>query len=226
MAQRRYAGRPTTAARKGEKATLGIRASASLKTRLDRAAKENARSLSQESEIRLEQSFRDDEQIPAALRRIYGAQLAGLLLLLGEVLRDVGSMAGFLTTLTLAGRDEWMDLPYPYRQACTAVATVMLSLRPEGEPVKPTQFGSGFLSERVAQDLGATVPIPFLQALADPAEFAISERLINLASELRPMLGAAVDRITPTVGHIWGIDDDDAGEDPDDDPPTDEGTIK
>ena len=51
------AGRPTTAPREGEKATLGIRASASLKDRLLAAAEVSARSLSAEAEFRLEQSF-------------------------------------------------------------------------------------------------------------------------------------------------------------------------
>ncbi len=55
------AGRPTTVAREGEKATLGIRAAPSLKMKLLAAAKVSARSLSAEAEFRLEQSFRDDE---------------------------------------------------------------------------------------------------------------------------------------------------------------------
>ena len=54
---RRPAGRPVTASKPGQKATLGIRATATLKDRLAVAAKRNDRSLSQEAELRLEASF-------------------------------------------------------------------------------------------------------------------------------------------------------------------------
>lgn len=62
-------GRPTTPGRDGEKATLGIHASASLKMRLIDASKVSGRSLSAEAEFRLEQSFRDD-RIEARLDEI------------------------------------------------------------------------------------------------------------------------------------------------------------
>jgi len=53
-------GRPAIAAKQGQKATLGIRATAELKDRLIAAANRNDRSLSQEAELRLERSFEFD----------------------------------------------------------------------------------------------------------------------------------------------------------------------
>jgi hypothetical protein len=66
MEGKRRSGRPTTAPRAGEKATLGIRASAELKGRLLEVAAVNDRSLSAEAEIRLEQSFRAYDVMAAA----------------------------------------------------------------------------------------------------------------------------------------------------------------
>src|SRR4051794_23489929 len=57
MEGRKLAGRPVTTAKEGEKATLGIRASASLKEQLLSAAEVTGRSLSAEAEFRLERSF-------------------------------------------------------------------------------------------------------------------------------------------------------------------------
>jgi hypothetical protein len=60
MKGKRRSGRPTTTAEPGKKVTLSIRATPDLKGRLDQQAKANDRSLSQEAEVRLEQSFLAD----------------------------------------------------------------------------------------------------------------------------------------------------------------------
>ena len=50
-------GRPTKAPVDGERVQLGLRVTAGVKRRLDMASVESGRSLSQETEMRLEQSF-------------------------------------------------------------------------------------------------------------------------------------------------------------------------
>jgi predicted transcriptional regulator len=50
-------GRPTRPPRPGERVTLGLRVSADLKRKLEKDAVKAARSLSQEAELRLEQSY-------------------------------------------------------------------------------------------------------------------------------------------------------------------------
>jgi hypothetical protein len=54
-------GRPTKAPKSGERVSLGLRVTADIKRKLDRAAEKSARSQSQEAELRLEQSFRTDD---------------------------------------------------------------------------------------------------------------------------------------------------------------------
>jgi predicted DNA-binding protein len=53
-------GRPTKLATTGQRVSLGLRVTAEIKERLDRAAKESGRSQSQEAELRLERSFLAD----------------------------------------------------------------------------------------------------------------------------------------------------------------------
>lgn len=62
MKAKRRVGRPTTAAKEGEKAALGIRATAALKRRLQEASVISGRSLSAEAEFRLERSFSSVEE--------------------------------------------------------------------------------------------------------------------------------------------------------------------
>src|SRR3954447_21848935 len=67
MEAQRRAGRPTTAAKEGEKATLGIRAAPKLKGQLIEASNVSGRSLSAEAELRLEQSFIVERLISTSL---------------------------------------------------------------------------------------------------------------------------------------------------------------
>ena len=60
MRQPKRIGRPTKAPKAGDRVSLGLRVTAEIKSRLDAAAMISGRSQSQEAELRLEQSFRDD----------------------------------------------------------------------------------------------------------------------------------------------------------------------
>jgi hypothetical protein len=84
--KRRLPGRPTTAAKPGQKSTLSLRLTAELKTRLDAAAKANDRPLSQEAEIRLEQSFKTQSLLSEVLTLAYGPDVAKVMLEFGEQL--------------------------------------------------------------------------------------------------------------------------------------------
>ena len=57
MKQPPRVGRPMRSPRPGERVTLGLRVPAALKRKLEKDALKNGRSLSQEAELRLEQSY-------------------------------------------------------------------------------------------------------------------------------------------------------------------------
>lgn len=68
-------GRPKTRQpRPGERVHLGLRVSPELKRRLERAAEQSTRSLSQEVEFRLEQSFQS-ERFLEDVRKVIEVQL-------------------------------------------------------------------------------------------------------------------------------------------------------
>lgn len=70
MKGRRRVGRPTTAAKQGEKAALGIRATPGLKRRLQEASEATGRSLSAEAEYRLERSFAVEDALSGPARPV------------------------------------------------------------------------------------------------------------------------------------------------------------
>ena len=73
-------GRPTRPPKPGERVTLGLRVTAELKNRIEGAANEKGRSLSQEAEFRLERSFDREELLPEVLTLAYGKSLANVLI--------------------------------------------------------------------------------------------------------------------------------------------------
>jgi hypothetical protein len=126
--QRRPTGRPVTKAVQGQKATLGIRASASLKDQLFGAATRNGRSLSAEAETRLELSFATEavgaEAQRLALESIYGAEGAKLMQLLGRVIAAEPRTFG----------GDWMRNPTAFALIEKRIAYALARLRPPGGP--------------------------------------------------------------------------------------------
>ena len=74
-------GRPPKGPYEDKRKTLSTRITSNLRTRLEEAAEETGRSLSQEIEFRLEQSFKDDEAVHEALG---GKHVYALMRLLGS----------------------------------------------------------------------------------------------------------------------------------------------
>jgi hypothetical protein len=68
--QKRRPGRPTVAGKEGEKSVLGIRATATMKRRLQEAADVSGRSLSAEAEYRLERSFSVEDALSGPARPV------------------------------------------------------------------------------------------------------------------------------------------------------------
>lgn len=128
QSQRRPAGRPVTKAAEGQKATLGIRASASLKDQLFAAATRNGRSLSAEAETRLELSFAT-EAVGAEAQRLgqelmYGADGAVLMQLIGRIIAAEPRTFG----------DGWTRNPTAFALLERRIAHALAQLRPKGDP--------------------------------------------------------------------------------------------
>jgi hypothetical protein len=165
---------------------LGIRVTPDLKARLQAASVRSGNSLSAEAEERLSFSFRDEDLLLEALDRIYGRDLAALLLIMGEAMRNAGHDAmmavGFLsgkldlekTDPFIIGRAMAMDWPRDwkaYNQALAAALAILDAVRPMADPVAIEP------SARISdQDI--------VEALKDTLRFAGDENARRLLSAI------------------------------------------
>jgi hypothetical protein len=115
---------------------MSFRVTPELKERMDRAASASGRSVAQEIELRLENSFRDQEDvIRAALVLAYGPQLAALSQLIAHAARSTITVSEFL--FADRTQTDWMDNGYIFEQVAAGMAEILASLKPSGSPKVP-----------------------------------------------------------------------------------------
>ena len=171
---KRRPGRPGREPAPGERVGLSLRVTPEMKRLLDAAAASSGRSLSQEAEVRLEQSFRDEDLLPQILDMAFGPQTAGLLLLLGQCVRRVENGAKWMARASGEEAPTWTDNPWLYRQVEDAVNLVMERLRPVGEVAEPPAFKTqGFPKEvlDILRQVGRHSAGVLLQSTASPKMF-------------------------------------------------------
>jgi hypothetical protein len=189
--KRAKAGRPGRKPKAGERVPLGLRVTPQIKKQLDAAARNSGRSQSQEAETRLERTFRDEDALLLSLDGMFGRKLAGLLLLLGRAVADIGPQAGYRSTGTLAGATDWPDVPMAFDAAQRAVNVILDSLRPDivTEANEQERWETLQLSERLTRG--------WLTAVADATT---GGDLGNMARPIRERLGA--ERVSVPPGPI------------------------
>jgi hypothetical protein len=107
-------------------ATIGFRISPELRKRLERSALARGRSLSQEAAFRLEQSFMKQDLLADVLTLAYGAEEAGLGLLLLRVMQEAGSNAiGYFSRDWDERLREWHEVPGAVAEAAEAAKAVL-----------------------------------------------------------------------------------------------------
>ena len=121
----------------GERVPLGLRVTTETKKRLNEAAKASGRSLSQEAEFRLEQTFKAQNAVFDALDLAYGRRWAGLLLAIAQVAQIAGTRAVSLSQWNFEGCEDWTADPYAYDQAMRGIDFVLEAFRPQGKIVSP-----------------------------------------------------------------------------------------
>jgi hypothetical protein len=188
-------GRPTKPPTPGRKSPLGLRVTPEIKDALDNAAQRNSRTQSQEAELRIEATFRSEQQLSQGLELVYGKRIAGLLTLLGHVLRDVGPMACNVATLSAEVDPDWLSNPFAIDQAEKAINFIFDAIRPEGDPLpahlrRPLVINGTDLNA-IHRDIGKGVVVSYLMAIFDPAS-AVSRDLQRIGTEVRDRLGGEV----------------------------------
>jgi hypothetical protein len=85
--------------------------SAKCKTELDAAAARSGRSQSQEAELRIENSLRDQEILPQALELLWGHDIAHVLQQIGQIMVAIAPLAVGVSAKPQVGRHfgRWMQ---------------------------------------------------------------------------------------------------------------------
>jgi hypothetical protein len=167
---------------------LSFRLTPESKARIDKAAAASGRSISQEVELRLDLSFRDIDAFDRAIEVGHGRQIAGLLMLFGRVMRDVGAHAAHLSTGTIDS--NWLTDPFAFDQVAKGIATALEAFRPAGEARAPAEQDA----ERAARlgRLGELLARGAIEAIKNPVR---GGEIGEWARPVRECLGNAVGQI-------------------------------
>ena len=98
---------------------------------LEAASRVSGRSLSQEIEVRLNQSFSEDRRAELFRDGFYGPEFAALLELLGRAMQETGRRAAMEAG---AGLTDWLDSPSGYAHAARAALEILNKLAPSNRP--------------------------------------------------------------------------------------------
>jgi len=122
MAKQAHRGRP----RKDQKRTpLSLRIAPSLRERLESAVAENGRSITQEAELRLGQTFLIQDLLDQVLDLAFGHVDADLLHILGTITKQANFAAR-----TLGGDEHWRDDGSAFKASQDLIGELFAELRP------------------------------------------------------------------------------------------------
>lgn len=180
-------GRPRAPRKTGERATLSLRITASLFEKLDADAKAKGKALSNEAEARLESTFEDQHRARLFADFYFGRELSVLLEIIGRALRDAGVHGADLSAKSGLGPPNWIDNPYGFAVAVSALMRVIEAVRPPGEIKAP--------APRIPAEakLGEAIANGLLNAIvheAKPPDF-----MEQWAAGIRTRLGPLRDRL-------------------------------
>jgi hypothetical protein len=141
---------------------VGFRAPRKLKAQLVEAAAAANRSISTETQVRLESTFRDENALDLAIDLAHGPRVGAVAMLLAGLMRRASDWADAAANRA-PGEGDWLSDPYLYSQARQAIERVLDVLRPPGDAVVP-KWPDG------VDRLGARVADILLAAIAGAAE--------------------------------------------------------
>ena len=154
-------GRPRLAPGEGKKYPLSIRTTRELKAALVKASQASGRSMAQEMEHRLEQSLDDERHLADALELGFGRQAAGLMLLIGCVIKPL------LSQRPARGRVSGLAGHRAFAEMTNAINALLELLDPRGEPQWLRDLTEDEGPAAVEAALGTALPIVFPDQLDD-----------------------------------------------------------
>jgi TraY domain len=172
------------------KSTISVRISPELKEKLFAATEANDRSLSQEAEVRLERSVRDEKSIEDALELAYGREFAGIILMLARAMTDAGRHVALMEKPTMPGSAaDWLNRPWAFEQAVRAASTILEAFRPPGPVEAPPNPAAGYRDPVVVETMGNPGPAYAHTALRAVLGRAATAELREWGARRREQLG-------------------------------------
>jgi len=196
--KKRRPGRPRTRTDEPPGDYVGFRAPRALKAQLSAAASASGRSLSTEAQFRLERSFQNEELLPQILDLAYGPEASGLIMALGECIKDSGPYIATFSGEDLGQPARWMASPWAFRQMKAAIQIILEDLEPIGTENAELPATIAALPEPSRSLMGAIGPntartiLNWLRASADSA--GTGPKMMRLA---RDRLIEAINRSGP-----------------------------
>jgi hypothetical protein len=197
-------GRPPKEERDRKRNILSMRVRDELRTMLAAQAEANQRSLSEEAEIRLEQSFSDRRVAESVLSLASLDQhTLALVTILTRAVRDAGFFAAIAsteggvrsvdwTTNPYASLD-WMSNPYAFQQVEEAIGTILAGLKPDGD-VAPKD------DPEILVGLGKRFAAGILEAIRNPNRFGDIGRWAKpIAASLGEKIVARIQSTEPRI---------------------------
>lgn len=189
QAPKKPKGRPPVSPDARRSKNFTFRSRAALHEKLSAAANGASRSISEEIEYRLEQSFEGERR---AYEVFGNREVYGIMRVIGAAIHEAGSAAGFYASHSSEGAAQWLRQPWAYDQAVKAAMRVFEALRPAGRPTPPKRLAHKNLGRDFAS--GILNEIARSKARVSPAN-------VSRTKELRRELGSLAARLTePETG--------------------------
>jgi hypothetical protein len=146
----------------GKRYPLNMRTTFEVRRELERAAAATGRSLAQEAEHRIQQTFQNQKVLQEALDLSFGPQISGLLMIIGDVMRTTAQTVAFTSTGD-PSIENWSEDPLVYDAVAKAVATVFEQHNPRGRQLVPSDADAA--QQITADDIAHAVAIKRMWAL-------------------------------------------------------------
>ena len=168
---------------------LSMRITPETRDRLVAEAADNGRSITQEAELRLQQSFRDDRSLDQALDFKFGGDMMAALLLIEGAFRQAEVECAWAKDLAgQPGGANWATDPYVFDQTLRAMGRALETLRPPGDSAGPQKDEAGDDLSSLSASAGVRAASTMLDAIIDPPNSRFGRWAAPIAERLGPEL--------------------------------------
>jgi hypothetical protein len=142
----------------GKRYPLSMRTTFDIRQHLEKASAASGRSLAQEAEVRIEQTFAAEKSLIEALSFNYGPELAFVMQAVGEAMKLAGAEAAFYARAYSNDARGWWDHPYAFTQAMQAAHAILTAVKPDGDATPPRVTPLQTIGDRMPPEFDLDIP--------------------------------------------------------------------